>query len=84
MMLNLRVGLNFSTGRIGQGYSGVGGVVEDEGRDGAVEYEGMGRDKGRAGWFWWGWVGYGRLGWVFDFSLGGSFTFKRQIKYLSK
>ena len=49
----------------------------------------MGRDKGRAGWFWWGWVGlgwvgYGRLGWVFDFSKGRSFTFKRQIKYLSK
>ena len=29
-------------------------------------------------------VGYGRLGCVFDFSIGGSCTFKRQIKYLSK
>ena len=31
-----------------------------------------------------GWVqsreGYGRLGWGFDFSIGGSFTFKRQNK----
>ena len=27
-------------------------------------------------------VGYGTLGWVFDFSI--SCTFKRQIKYLSK
>ena len=30
-----------------------------------------------------GLVGYGRLGWVSDFSIG-SFNFKKQIKYLSK
>ena len=28
------------------------------------------------GWVALRWVGYGRLGWVFDFSIGGSFTFK--------
>ena len=33
---------------------------------------------GRVGW------GYGRLGQVFDFSIGGSFTFNRQIKYVPK
>ena len=52
-----------------------------------MEYEGMvGIRVGRVGFcgVGLGWVGYGRLGWVFDFSIGGSFTFKRQIKYLSK
>ena len=39
-----------------------------------MEYDGMSRDKGRAGRVWCGWVGrvgsvgYGRLGWVFYFS----------------
>ena len=42
VMLNLRVGPNFYTGRIGYGYSGIGGVVEDEVRGDAVEYEGYG------------------------------------------
>ena len=38
-------------------------------------------EVGRVGW---GMVGYGRLGRVFDFSIGGSFIFKRQIKYVRK
>ena len=29
-------------------------------------------------------MGYDRLGQVFDFSIGGSFTFKRNIKYVTK
>ena len=33
-------------------YSGVGGVVEDEGKGGVFEYESMGRVKGRAGRVW--------------------------------
>ena len=32
----------------------------------------------------WTGVWYGRLGRVFDFSIGGSFTFKRNIKYVTK
>ena len=36
-----------------------------------MEYESMGRVKSR-------------LGRVFDFSIGGSFTFKRNIKYVTK
>ena len=49
-----------------------------------MEYEGMGRNKDRVGFgeVVLGRVGYGSLGWVFDFSIG--FTFKRQIKYLPK
>ena len=49
-----------------------------------MAYEGMGGDKGRADRVWLG--GMGRVGWdrVFYFSIGGSFTFKRQIEYLLK
>ena len=76
MLMKMRVRLGVvecdveSEVRKGEGYSGVGGVVEDESRGGIVEYEGMGRDKNRTVGFGeavLGRVGYGRLGWVFLF-----------------